>query len=52
LSGGVAVRFFFFFLARGLVGVAKALATGPDGTTAARSGDRGANTPDSRCKGN
>jgi hypothetical protein len=34
-SGFFAVR--FFFLARGNVGVAKALATGPRGTTEARS---------------
>ena len=30
------------------VGVAPALATGPRGTTAARHGERGANTPDRR----
>ena len=35
-SGFFAVR--FFFLARGNVGVAPAFATGPRGTTAARSG--------------
>ena len=40
-----------FFLARGNVGVAPALA-GPRGTTAARSRERGPNTPDSRCNGN
>ena len=50
LSGGVGVR--FFFLARGKVGVAPALATGPLGTTAARNRERGANTPGSRCNGN
>ena len=42
----------FFFLARGNVGVAKALATGPRGTTEARSGERGPNTPDKRWSGN
>jgi hypothetical protein len=31
-----------------VVGVAKALATGPRGTTAARHSERGANTPDRR----
>jgi hypothetical protein len=51
-SGFFIVRFFFFFLARGNVGVAKALAAAPRGTTAARSGDRGPNTPDKRCSGN
>ncbi len=50
LSGSVGVR--FFFLVRGFVGVAKALATGPRGITAARNRERGANTPDSRCNGN
>ena len=49
-SGFFIVR--FFFLARGTVGVAPPLATGPRGTTAARSGDRGPNTPDKRCNGN
>ena len=52
-SGFFAIRFFFFFffLARvraGVVGAAPALATGPRGTTAARHGERGANTPDRR----
>jgi hypothetical protein len=51
-SGGFfAVRCFFFFLARGNVGVAPAL-TGPRGTTAARNAERGPNTPDKRCNGN
>ena len=50
-SGFFAIRFFFFFLARGNVAVAPALA-GPRGTTAARNGERGPNTPDKRCKGN
>ena len=50
-SGFVAVRFGFFFLARGNVAVAEALA-GPRGTTAARSGERGPNTPDKRWSGN
>jgi hypothetical protein len=49
-SGFFAVR--FFFLARGNVGVAPALAKGPRGTTAARSGERGPNTPDKRWSGN
>ena len=49
-SGFFAFR--FCFLARGNVGVAPAFATGPRGTTAARSGDRGPNTPDKRCNGN
>ena len=48
-SGFFAIR--FFFLARGNVGVAPALA-GPRGTTAARNGERGPNTPDRRCNGN
>ena len=48
-SGFFAVR--FFFLARDNVGVAPALA-GPRGTTAARSGERGPNTPDKRWSGN
>jgi hypothetical protein len=39
------------FLARGNVGVAPALG-GPCGTTAARSGERGPNTPDRRWSGN
>src|SRR5512132_2431846 len=51
-SGDAVAAFVFrFFLARvraGVVGVAKALATGPRGTTAARHGERGANTPDRR----
>jgi hypothetical protein len=55
LSGEAVVAFVFrFFLARvraGVVGVAKALATGPPGTTAARHGERGANTPDRRSSG-
>jgi len=48
-SGVFAIRFFcfFFFLARANVAVAPALA-GPRGTTAARSGERGPNTPDKR----
>ena len=46
---GVAFRFVF---ARDNVGVASALAADPRGTTAARSGERGPNTPDKRCKGN
>jgi hypothetical protein len=45
-SGVFALR--FFFLARGAV--APSLA-GPRGTTAARSGERGPNTPDKRCNG-
>jgi len=49
-SGVFAIRF-FFFLARGNVAVAPALA-GPRGTTAARSGERGPNTPDKRWSGN
>src|SRR4051812_35714309 len=49
-SGFVAVR--FFFLARGNVGVANALATDPRGTTEARSGERGPNPPDKRWSGN
>lgn len=49
-SGFFAVR--FFFLARGNVSVTPAFATGPRGTTAARSGDRGPNTHDKRCNGN
>ena len=49
-SGFFAVR--FFFLARGNVGVAPALATGPRGTTSARNAERGPNTPDKRCNGN
>ena len=49
-SSFFAVR--FFFLARGNVGVAPALAKGPRGTTAARSGERGPNTPDKRWSGN
>ncbi|MEO5727839.1 MAG: hypothetical protein ABI134_33475 [Byssovorax sp.] len=48
-SGVFAIR--FFFLARGNVAVAPALA-GPRGTTAARSGERGPNTPDKRWSGN
>ena len=48
-SGFFAVR--FFFLARGNVGVAPALAAAR-GTTAARNGERGPNTPDKRCNGN
>jgi len=48
-SGFFAVR--FFFLARGNVAVAEALATGPRGTTEARSGERGPNTPDKRWSG-
>jgi hypothetical protein len=51
LSGFVGVVFRFFFLARGNVGVAPALATGPLGTTAARNFERGPNTPDRRCNG-
>jgi hypothetical protein len=51
-SGEAVAAFVFrFFLARvraGVVGVAPALATGPRGTTAARHGERGANTPDRR----
>src|SRR5690349_4236712 len=49
-SGFVAVRF-GFFLARGNVAVAEALAAAR-GTTAARSGERGPNTPDKRWSGN
>ena len=45
------VRVVVFVLARGNVGVPPALATGPLGTTAARSGERGANTPEKRCNG-
>jgi hypothetical protein len=48
-SGFFAVR--FFFLARGNLAVAEALATGPRGTTEARSGERGPNTPDKRWSG-
>ncbi|MEP7125819.1 MAG: hypothetical protein ABJE95_33115 [Byssovorax sp.] len=46
---GVAFRFVF---ARDNVGVAPALAADPRGTMATRSGERGPNTPDKRCKGN
>ena len=49
-SGVFAIRF-FFFLARGNVAVAPALA-GPRGTTVARSGERGPNSPDKRRSGN
>ncbi len=42
---------FFFFLASAFVGIAPALATGPGGTTDARSAERGANTPDKRWNG-
>jgi hypothetical protein len=43
----------FFFLARGnTCDGAPPLATGPLGTTAARNGERGANTPDRRRRGN
>ena len=48
-SGFFAVR--FFFLVRGNLGVAPALA-GPRGTTSARNGERGPNTPDKGCSGN
>ena len=48
-SGFFAVR--FFFLARGTLGAAPALA-GPRGTTAARNAERGPNTPDKRWNGN
>jgi hypothetical protein len=52
-SGTVRVVFFVFrfVFARGNGGVTPALATGPLGTTAARSGERGANTPEKRCNG-
>ena len=50
MGGAFIVR--FFFLTRGEVSVAPALATGPLGATVARNGDRGANTPDWRCSAN